>query len=217
MANPDQISATSVETDIFFISDTHHAHTNILRYCDRPFANVDEMNQALIDNWNRVVCSSGTVYHIGDFAFGKLDYVKEVRAQLNGTIHLILGNHDRLRPRQYLEAGFASVQQSWRMKLSTKTVLLQHHPPAPNDKWPLGVQTILCGHIHNNPGWWESLPDGKRPRIYNCSVEQIGYRPVTYPQLMEIWSERFKKRDLERTHGVHPVQAPALRLDGLHR
>lgn len=123
------------ETETYLISDTHWSHGRILEYCDRPFTSVDEMNHTLITNWNAVIPSGDAthVWHIGDVGFGKLECIKEIRAQLNGTIHLILGNHDRLRPRQYIDAGFATVQQSWRMKLGNKTVLLKHHPPAPDD------------------------------------------------------------------------------------
>lgn len=207
----------STETETYLISDTHWSHRRILEYCERPFVSVEEMNQALITNWNAVVAPGDSVWHIGDVVFGKLDYLKEVRAQLNGTIHLILGNHDRLRPRQYLEAGFATVQQSWRMRLGGKTILLQHRPPEPNDKWPLGVQAILAGHIHSRRGWWESLPESKRPKIYNCSVEQIGYRPVTFAQLQAIQAERLRKQDLERPSQGIVHLAPALRIGGTLR
>lgn len=77
---------------IFFTSDTHFNHANIIRYCNRPFKNVTEMDETLIANWNSVVGPKDTVYHLGDFCFGNaLDYLEK----LNGFIYHICGNHEK--------------------------------------------------------------------------------------------------------------------------
>ena len=55
---------------IFFTSDTHFDHKNILRFCNRPWETVEEMNQGLIDNWNSVVGPDDIVFHLGDVSFG---------------------------------------------------------------------------------------------------------------------------------------------------
>lgn len=55
---------------VFFTSDTHFNHTNIIRFCERPFERVDEMNEKLIDNWNSVVSPEDFVFHLGDFCLG---------------------------------------------------------------------------------------------------------------------------------------------------
>lgn len=78
----------------FFISDTHFFNDNIIRYCNRPFANAEEMNAALIHNWNSVVKPEDTVYHLGDFVMGRTDGVEPILSQLNGHIVLVRGNHD---------------------------------------------------------------------------------------------------------------------------
>lgn len=78
---------------VFLTSDTHAGHVNVINFCKRPFATVAEMNQAMIDRWNSVVCPDDDVYHLGDFAFGPA-VVREFAAALNGRIHLCLGNHD---------------------------------------------------------------------------------------------------------------------------
>jgi len=80
---------------IWFTSDNHFSHANILGYCDRPFANVEEMDQAMIDNWNEVVGDDDVIYHLGDFTLGH-DAEKYFN-RLNGRIH-ILGtwwHHDK--------------------------------------------------------------------------------------------------------------------------
>lgn len=84
----------------FFTSDTHFGHANIIRFCKRPFENVEEMNEVLIENWNKVVSDDDTVFHLGDFAFGGSNVWKEIIPRLKGHINLIIGNHDRKNLRQ---------------------------------------------------------------------------------------------------------------------
>lgn len=79
---------------IFVTSDTHFFHTNIIRYANRPFISVEEMNIALIERWNSRVGKNDTVYFLGDFAFTKSDKIVEVFRQLNGKINMVPGNHD---------------------------------------------------------------------------------------------------------------------------
>ena len=81
---------------IFLTSDTHFNHLNILRYESetRPFSSIEEMNEAIIANWNSVVSPEDTVYHLGDFFMGRYDAIEDILDRLNGTIKLIRGNHD---------------------------------------------------------------------------------------------------------------------------
>lgn len=93
------------------IADTHFYHTNIIKYCDRPFSSTEEMDITMIDNWNSVVNPEDTTYHLGDFAFGKGSRwrIAEYRAMLNGKIILFKGNHDRNTITWYLSQGFDEV------------------------------------------------------------------------------------------------------------
>lgn len=79
---------------IFFTSDTHFHHANIIKLSHRPFKDVHDMNEQLIANWNKVVTDKDTVFHLGDFAFGGNDAWDSILSQLNGKIYLILGNHE---------------------------------------------------------------------------------------------------------------------------
>ena len=79
---------------IFFTADTHWGHRNIIKYCQRPFADVDEMNETLITNWNNSVGKDDIVFHLGDFAMGGSADWSRLLDRLNGRIYLILGNHD---------------------------------------------------------------------------------------------------------------------------
>ena len=90
---------------VFFTSDTHFSHKNIIRYCDRPFASVEEMNKGIITMWNETVPKDGIVFHMGDVCFGGNARWEEMLSQLNGTIYLIRGNHDMEHPPQHLFGG----------------------------------------------------------------------------------------------------------------
>lgn len=79
---------------VFFTSDTHFKHANIIKFCERPFGSIEEMNEALIANWNRVVGKDDFVFHLGDFCFGGSEAWNSILDRLNGKIYLVLGNHD---------------------------------------------------------------------------------------------------------------------------
>jgi calcineurin-like phosphoesterase family protein len=76
---------------IWFTSDTHFGHKNIIKYCNRPFKDVEQMNRTLIENWNARVAEGDTVYFLGDFCFGNHEVYE---AELNGNIMFIKGSHD---------------------------------------------------------------------------------------------------------------------------
>ena len=79
---------------IFITSDTHFSHKNIIKYCNRPFSSVEEMNSVLTDNWNSIVSKDDLVIHLGDFSFGRtIESIKNHLDKLNGNKILILGNH----------------------------------------------------------------------------------------------------------------------------
>lgn len=95
---------------IYFASDTHFHHENIIKYSNRPFKNATEMNEALIANWNSVVSDKDTIYHVGDFAMGfRGKSIKSIFHRLNGHKHLIKGNHDYENP-AVLELPWESVE-----------------------------------------------------------------------------------------------------------
>ena len=82
------------EDNLFFTSDTHFFHKNIIQFCQRPFNDINDMQEKLISNWNNTVPKDGIVFFLGDFAFGNsTEWIKIIK-QLNGYIYFILGNHD---------------------------------------------------------------------------------------------------------------------------
>jgi len=86
---------------IFFTADTHFDHANIIKYSNRPYRNVNEMNESIINNWNSIVKPEDTVYHLGDFSFGN---PRKFIDRLNGKILFIKGSHDK-----YIEAPYLRI------------------------------------------------------------------------------------------------------------
>jgi calcineurin-like phosphoesterase family protein len=80
---------------IFFTSDTHFGHHNIIKYCGRPFKDANDMNESFIRNWNSVVGVDDDVYHLGDVSFMSKQQTINIIKKLNGRIYLVSGNHDR--------------------------------------------------------------------------------------------------------------------------
>lgn len=79
---------------IWFTSDHHFGHKNIIKYTNRPFNDVKEMDEELIKRWNERVQPDDEVYHLGDLGLGWPKELKKLLKRLNGKIYLILGNHD---------------------------------------------------------------------------------------------------------------------------
>ena len=85
---------------VFFTSDTHFYHGNIIRFCNRPFKDVETMNETIISNWNNTVDQDDIVFHLGDFCLGGSAEWTRILDRLNGRIYLIMGNHDLKNIRQ---------------------------------------------------------------------------------------------------------------------
>lgn len=129
----------------YITADTHFGHNKDFIYEARGFKSINEHDEALIKQYNETVGPDDTCYFLGDFALrGKEDFkfYQKLLDRMNGTKILILGNHDKLKPFTYVEAGFRSVHTS----LTVYGVTLIHDPSA------AGVVTneqFICGHVHN--------------------------------------------------------------------
>jgi len=157
----------------FLISDTHFGHANILTFKNedgspvRSFASLEEMNETMIDNWNKTVGKEDKVYHLGDVLFTK-KWLDLILPRLNGTKVLIKGNHDTLKLSQY-QQYFKDVRAYWILD----KFILSHIPIHPESlsRWKANIH----GHLHGN-----SLEDS---RYKNVSVEVINYTPVNFEEI----------------------------------
>ncbi len=160
---------------IFVISDTHFSHKNIIEYTCRPFKTVEEMDEAIIKKWNNKVTKDDLVIHLGDFALGTKEEIKELRSRLNGTILLIRGNHDHQS--KICEAGFIIIEDY----IIIRDKIFSHRP-IEKDYIPYGLINVH-GHIHGK----ESLNG------INVSVEKTNYEPLDFEELKELEKSKDKK------------------------
>ena len=178
---------------LFFTSDTHFSHANIMKFCGRPFKNVGEMNNTIIKNWNNVVGPEDTVFHLGDFAFGGLNVWEPIREQLNGHIVLILGNHDfkqNIQNQERLDKMFELVTQQMYIEVEGQKVYLNHYPflcygGTYNKQKPTWQ---LFGHLHlkkGSTGLDTSRVECCFPYQYDVGVDLNGFTPLSWKQVNE--------------------------------
>lgn len=171
----------------FLISDTHFGHSNILTFIDnrgnklRDFNSIEEMDETLIDNWNKVVNKNDKVYHLGDLTFSNKK-LNEIMPRLNGTKVLIKGNHDNLKLHQYAQY-FKDIRA---YHVLDKFVL--SHIPIHTDsvsRWRANIH----GHLHSEivtyvtEGDYGELYSVEDTRYINVSVEQINYTPIDFEEI----------------------------------
>lgn len=194
---------------IYFISDTHFGHSNIIKYCDRPYKTVEEMNIDIIQKWNSIVGKDDTVWHVGDFAFfrkNETDKIKKIITKLNGNINLLLGNHDRHISSDiqfWLDLGFKKVWNS--PFLFMNDYILSHEPIVTKNGVDLTYHPKLKnihGHIHNSFEKYQklSIEDQKKTdlqhsefghipditkRSFNVSIEVIDYKPIAFETILD--------------------------------
>ena len=153
----------------FVIADTHFGHQNIIKYCNRPFASVEEMNEKMIKIWNETVSNNDVVLHLGDLYLGNKERCREIVSKLNGKKILILGNHDNWSEEFYRSCGFSSVSRF--PILFADFFLMSHAPLILNDTTPY---FNFYGHIHTDPKYVDTATS-------KCvSAERIGYRPYCF-------------------------------------
>lgn len=184
----------------FFTSDHHFGHANIIQYCKRPFKNVEEMNEKLIENWNKIVSEQDTVYYLGDFSLSKAP-VLNITGRLKGKKILIAGNHDRCFRKMgqtkskhdelYLKSGWSEIHSELEIVVQNESVKLSHLPyweegadhmyearypelrPQRTTKW------LLCGHVHCA---WKLKND-----MLNVGCDVWNYEPLSEDEVAQIF------------------------------
>lgn len=167
--------------NIFFISDHHFGHANILTFKNsdgtllREFDDVDHMNEIMIQRHNLVVRPSDKVYFLGDVVISRKTSALQVLARLNGEKVLIKGNHDQCNADAYLQY-FKDIRGSHQFE----GLIMTHIPIHPESlaRWGLNVH----GHLHNNV---VRMPLSQIPdkRYFNVSVERLNYTPISLEEL----------------------------------
>lgn len=169
---------------IWVTSDTHFNHANIIKYCNRPFSSVEEMNETIIANWNKVVSQGDTVYHLGDFALGDKSLVPDILERLNGYKEFLMGNHDNSNIMLEMCKQGLIENISWEdvIKVEKKIIILNHFPfgslPDPATNRPI-IQ--LHGHVHSTP----DKPWNYFDNQYDVGVDNNNFTPVNLAELLD--------------------------------
>lgn len=191
-----------MRTMLYFTSDHHFWHANIIEYCKRPFESVEEMNRSMVQSWNDIVTPDDEVYYLGDFSMAARS-VEIFTPLLNGIKYLVPGNHDfchsyhkRSRKPEALAKWIKQYEQWGWIVLPEQTnisiqeigeVQLCHHPysdadsekdkyaawrPKDNGNW------LLCGHVHDK---WKT-----KGKIINVGVDVWDFKPVSIPEILQV-------------------------------
>lgn len=177
----------------FYIADTHFGHKNIIRYDNRPFTLVEEMDDCLIHRWNAVVQNSDTVYILGDFSWYGEEKTIEILDKLNGKKVLILGNHDRIS--ESIRKRFIKISNYMEISDGENRVVLSHYPIMfYNQQFRDAVH--LYGHVHNShqqnmcESWIKEVRELQAipMRMFNVGC-MMAYMDYTPRKITEILSE----------------------------
>lgn len=169
---------------IYYTADSHFGHSNIIKFCNRPFAGTDEMDETLIKNWNEVVSEDDDVYHLGDIAFRNAKAIDQYLSRLNGRKHLIWGNHDSRQVKN--NRAWASSQPYLEIKDKGRDVVLFHYPMRSWNKSFHGSYHLF-GHVHGN---MESYG-----RSTDAGVDCWGYKPVTLDELITAMTDTMPPKE----------------------
>ena len=174
---------------IYLLPDAHYGHKNIIKFSNRPFKDVDHMNEELIKAWNRVVGEDDEVYHLGDVSLCNAEKTKEILYRLNGKIYLIHGNHEKSAlDKQYNRDRFEWVKPKAEIRIDGQDITLDHYAGRVWNKSHHGAW-MLYGHSHDSmetEAWGRSMDVG-----VDSAARILGeYRPFSLREIKNIMDKR---------------------------
>ena len=184
----EQYILSTAEQDIFVTADLHLGHENIIRFCNRPFANADEMNEALVERWNAVVKDNDIVFLLGDVALGGAQLYDRYLPQLKGRKFLIYGNHDFRNMRERYLRYFEQVALKMFISVDGQPIILNHEPllcfggQQDNRTWH------LFGHVHTSKTGrqgsdYQRVRTMCTPTMYDVGVDFNNFTPIRFQDL----------------------------------
>lgn len=182
---------------LFFTSDTHFFHKNIIKYCSRPFSSVENMNMRLVTNWNEVVPKDGIVFHLGDFSLGaKENNLIDLANSLNGNIHLIVGNHER-DALKMISSRFATIHdiveiyvKDDEITYDEQHIVMCHYPMIAYNGSHRGSWQLF-GHVH---GGLSNKGEIKHSvTALDVGVDCHNFKPLSYQEVKELITKQAMK------------------------
>ena len=185
---------SDTKSGVFFCSDLHFNHRNIIKYCNRPWNSgigkdgelivtdddLSRMNEDLIKNFNSVVGADSTTWFLGDFCMGpnQKEKIPELRARLNGKVNIVLGNHDHHSVKFYYDAGFDRVYD--RPVVINDFVILSHAPM----EFVKAPFFSIFGHVHD----CSTYKTWSKNSCCVC-VERHNYKPISFAEIEKHYNE----------------------------
>lgn len=170
---------------LWFTSDWHLYHKNIIKYCNRPFESLEEMAKIIITNYNSVVQPKDVVYFLGDIAFCNQETLCSIIKKLNGKKHIIIGNHDHIG--EQVRPYFNSIERLETIKGLYNSYILCHYPLVSWDRCNYGT-IMIHGHQHNKQEYNERMKQEHILR-YDCGVDANNYYPVNEKQIIDFFGQ----------------------------
>ncbi len=178
------------KTNVWFTSDQHYGHSNIIRFCNRPFNDVHEMNESLIKNHNSVVKTDDIVYYLGDFGFMDVDKLKNILVRLNGQKILIYGNHDKVIKGAVgaFKSLFLHMTDYLEINVYGNKIILCHYPMLSWNGSGRG-SIMLHGHSHGTSEYGNL----KNSKILDVGVDCHNYAPISAKEIFSKMSKRMSE------------------------
>lgn len=175
------------EQMIYYTADPHLGHKNIIGLCNRPFADVEEMNETIIANWRGIVRPEDDIYILGDLMYRNETPPIKLLERLTGHLHLIRGNHDHfIKKDPECKKFFDSVDDLLSISDEGRRVILCHYPIAEWEGFYHGAYH-LYGHIHNGDCGAKRIME-QIPRSYNVGMDCLNFVPMTLTQIIDFYN-----------------------------
>lgn len=172
---------------IFFTSDLHFGHKNIISATQRPFASAEEMDAALIKNWNHRIRPNDEIYILGDFTMQGAQFAMEILQQLNGRKYLVRGNHDQFVDKTSFDRSwFEWVKDYHGLSYQKQQFILFHYPLAEWNRAHHG-SIHLHGHQHNKPEY--NITNAELGFLrYDVGVDANDMTPVSIEEILQFFA-----------------------------
>lgn len=168
---------------ILVTSDHHFGHRNIIKYCNRPFESVNEMDHVMIEVWNQCVSDDDMVVHLGDFTFGNAETHGHIMGALKGKKLLTKGNHDNRSIVNH--TSWLGVRNRLKFKYLDRIVHMRHYPYTKEEMTDESA-VYLHGHSHGSQGTFHD-------RQIDVGVDCWSFCPIELGELIDLYDENFNK------------------------
>ena len=183
-------------SEIFLTSDTHFGHQPEFLWKPRGFSSVEEMDEAIIENWNKIVKPNDVVYHLGDTMLNDNVHGLECFKRLNGQIFLIYGNHDSDARKNLLFTELSGKMlggwYAWLIKYGKLSIYMSHYPTLTSnyDEKHFSQHVLsLHGHTHQRTNWL----DPKNPFLYHVGLDSHNNTPVHIDEVITDIRQRWEE------------------------